>query len=92
MLNKLYKQLKLFYLAKKEHKNRLKEPLYELNFNRTVEQIKEINKAHLLHQLMEVTNTDDGDLFGIAYLDTLIEKNKQLGIVSEFYTNPMEEK
>ena len=41
MLNKLYKQLKLFYIAKKEHKQRLQQPLYELNFNRTVEQIKE---------------------------------------------------
>lgn len=92
MLNNLYKQLKLFYLAKKEHKQRLQQPLHNLDFNRTVEAIKEINKQILLHKLMEVTNTSEYDLMGIASLDHLIEINKERGLVSEFYTNPMEVK
>lgn len=81
MLTKLLNRFK----AKQEHKNRSTSPLYYLDVNQTIDDIKHRNRLELLQDLIEVTNTDPHDLAAIIRLETLIELNKERGVITEFY-------
>ena len=85
----MFKKLINSYKARKEHKNRRE--FYNLNFNGYLNQVKHINKQILLHNLMEVTNTDPSDIVSILNLDKLIEDNRKIGVVTELYTRPTED-
>lgn len=74
------------YKARKEHKQRMQEPYWDMRFNEALKIIQHNNKQKLLQQLMEVTNTSPDDKDFIEYLNDLIEKNKRKGIVTELYT------
>ncbi len=79
------------YKAKKEHDKRMNSRAWIMNFNTSLEYIKERNKKQLLHELMEVTNTKDWDIPNICELDALIEQRKKEGLVTELYTKNMEQ-
>ena len=72
--------------AKKEHKNRMTSPLWNLRFNDTLNTIKAINKQILLNELIESTNIDSNDIIAILTLDKAIEDGKALGMITELYT------
>ena len=73
------------FKAKQEHKNRSTSPLYYLNVNQSINDIKHQNRLELLQNLIEVTNADPHDLAAIIRLETLIELNKERGVITEFY-------
>lgn len=87
LITKLINRLK----AKKEHENRLNGKGWILNFNETLNIIKEHNKKVLLHELMEVTNTHEWDIPTISELSALIEQRKKEGLVTELYTKNLEQ-
>ena len=74
------------YKAKKDHKQRITNPLYNLNFNLFVDTVKSVNKQVLLNELIESTGIDSNDIIAILTLDKAIEDGKALGMVTEFYT------
>ena len=88
---KLIKQLINRHKAKKEHNNRLNNYRYELGFNDYIKWLKKRNKKKLLHELMEVTNTQEWDIPTICELDGLIEQRKKEGLVTELYNKNMEQ-
>ena len=73
-------------LAKKEHNNRMTNPLCDLSFNHTLETIKAINKQILLNELLEASGTDSNDVIAILAIDKAIEDGKALGMITELYT------
>ena len=73
------------YKAKKEHKNRIINPLYNLNFNLFVDTVKSVNKQVLLNELIESTGIDSNDIIAILTLDKAIEDGKALGMITELY-------
>lgn len=77
--------------AKSEHNRRLNGKGWILNFNETLNIIKQHNKKQLLHELMEVTNTQEWDISSICELDALIEKRKREGLVTELYKKNLEQ-
>lgn len=87
---KTIKQLINRYKAKLEHENRLNGKGWILNFNKTLNIIKQHNKKVLLHELMEVTNTQEWDIPSICELDALIEQRKREGLVTELYNKNLE--
>ena len=76
--------------AKLEHERRLNGKGWILNFNETLNIIKQHNKKVLLHELMEVTNTKEWDIASICELSALIEQRKKEGLVTEFYKKNLE--
>ena len=72
--------------ARKEHNNRITNPLYNLGFNNTVEAIKAINKQILLNELLEASGTDSNNVIAILAIDKAIEDGKALGMITELYT------
>lgn len=76
--------------AKQEHKNRLNNVMYILQFNEAVDKIKRINKLDLLFDLIEVTDTDPYNFDEVLALEELIELRKKQGIIDEFYNEPEE--
>ena len=74
------------YKAKKEHKNRMTDPLHNLQFNQTVDTIKAINKQVLLNELMEACAANPNDSIALLAIDRAIEDGKKLGMITEFYT------
>lgn len=79
------------YKAKLEHDKRMNSRAWIMHFNTSLEYIKERNKKQLLHELMEVTNTQEWDIPSICELDALIEKRKREGLVTELYKKNLEE-
>lgn len=71
--------------AKKEHNERMTELHWNLNFYRTVETIKTINKQILLNELMEACNADPNDSIALVSIDRAIEDGKALGMITELY-------
>lgn len=84
IFKKLYNRNK----AKQEHQNRSSDPLYDLDFTTTLNDLKDHNKKILLQNLMEAAGVAPDDLIGICYLDKLIEDNKEIGVITELYTRP----
>ena len=74
------------YKAKKEHKNRITSPLWDLQFNHMVNTIKAINKQILLNELMEACGAKPNDSIALLSIDRAIEDARALGKVTEFYT------
>lgn len=72
------------------HFKRKHSPKYNLHFIDHLNARKQTNKAILLRKLIDATNTDEFDYPTIMQLENLIEQRKREGIVSEFYTNPLE--
>ena len=89
MLNLITKLINR-YKAKLEHENRLNGKGWILNFNETLNIIKQHNKKVLLHELMEVTNTQEWDIPSISELSALIEQRKREGLVTELYKKNLE--
>lgn len=78
------------YKAKLEHDRRMNGKGWILNFNETLNIIKQHNKKVLLHELMEVTNTHEWDIASISELSALIEQRKREGLVTELYKKNLE--
>ena len=78
------------YKAKLEHERRMNGKGWILNFNETLNIIKQHNKKVLLHELMEVTNTQEWDIASISELSALIEQRKREGLVTELYKKNLE--
>lgn len=74
------------YKAKKEHKNRMTNPLWDLQFNHMVDTVKAINKQILLNELMECCGASPNDSIALLSIDRAIEDARTLGKVTEFYT------
>ena len=91
MLNIIKKQITL-NRAKHEHAERVTNPMWNLNFNHTVETIKTINKQILLNNLIEASGVNPNDSIAIMNIDRAIEDGKALGMITEFYTTPEEYK
>ena len=72
--------------AKREHNNRMTNPLWNLSFNHAVNTIKAINKQILLNELMEACGASPNDSIALVNIDRAIEDAKALGKVTELYT------
>ena len=87
----IFKRLYNRNKAKQEHQNRSTCPLYDLDFNTTLNNLKDHNKEILLRNLMEAAGVAPDDLMSICILDKLIEDNKERGVITELYTRPSED-